>query len=279
MLLIFIFSCIIIAFDYIVKDIRYRKTEYYDQTHLSYLQMRLDKGRYGEYLTYKSLNQIAGYKKYLFNCYIPKEDGNTTEIDVILLHESGIYVFESKNYSGWIFGTETQKQWTQVLPVGKGKSQKSHFMNPIIQNKVHIKWLQNYIGREYSFPIYSFIVFSERCTLKDVTLTSYTHHVVNRYNLTYAVKQNTSLTEYCISSEKIDALFNKLYPLTQVSEAQKLVHVMQFYQENVEVKKFSAPGNVFEKEATGNEGEQAGGQHAKNGFERQEGRSGLLGLF
>jgi len=34
--------------------------------------------------------------------------------------------------------------------------------------------------------------------------------------------------------EKIDALFNKLYPLTQVSEAQKLVHVMQFYQENVE---------------------------------------------
>ena len=233
---------------------------------MSYLQMKFNKGRYGEYLTYKSLDQLAGYKKYLFNCYIPRADGSTTELDVILLHESGIYVFESKNYSGWIFGTETQKQWTQVLPIGKGESQKSHFMNPIIQNKVHIKWLQNYIGQEYSFPIYSFIVFSERCTLKDITLTSYTHYVVNRYNLIYEVKRNISLVENRFSNEKIDKLFDKLYPLTQVSEAQKLTHIMHIYQGNLAVKKSSNPNpvDVFEKkESACNEGEQAGGEQQK----------------
>ncbi|NLK22184.1 MAG: NERD domain-containing protein [Epulopiscium sp.] len=26
-----------------------------------------------------------------------------------------MYVFESKNYSGWIFGNEKDKNWTQML--------------------------------------------------------------------------------------------------------------------------------------------------------------------
>ena len=57
----------------------------------------------GEYFTYQCIAPLNGYKKFIFNCYLPKADGETTEVDVILLHESGIYVFESKNYSGWIF--------------------------------------------------------------------------------------------------------------------------------------------------------------------------------
>ena len=68
------------------------------------------------------MNSLEGTKRYLFNLYLPKDDGGTTEIDVVFLHDSGMYVFESKNYSGWIFGTETQKNWTQTLPMGPGKS-------------------------------------------------------------------------------------------------------------------------------------------------------------
>ncbi|MEH2957321.1 NERD domain-containing protein [Candidatus Merdisoma sp. JLR.KK006] len=51
------------------------------------------------------------------------------------MHESGIYVFESKNYSGWIFGTETQQYWTQTLLSGKGRSQKRQFFNPMYQGR------------------------------------------------------------------------------------------------------------------------------------------------
>ena len=50
------------------------------------------------FYTYRCLRQLPGYKRFLFNCYLPKQDGEKTEIDVIFLHESGIYVFESKNY-------------------------------------------------------------------------------------------------------------------------------------------------------------------------------------
>lgn len=47
--------------------------------------------------------------------YVPKDDGTTTEIDLIMLSPMGIYVFESKNYSGWIFGNEKSRYWTQTL--------------------------------------------------------------------------------------------------------------------------------------------------------------------
>lgn len=84
---------------------KYEKTVYYAQTALPYKALVHDKGRLGEYYTFMHLCNLGGYKKFLFNCYVPKTDEKTTEIDVIMLHETGIYVFESKNYSGWIFGS------------------------------------------------------------------------------------------------------------------------------------------------------------------------------
>ena len=127
----------IIAFE--IQNVQYKKTDYYQQTHLPYMNVRFDAGRFGEYLTYKYLQSLTGYKRFLFNLYIPKGKGETTEIDVLLLHESGIYVFESKNYSGWIFGTETQPYWTQTLPGKRKNVHKNHFYNPILQNKAHLK--------------------------------------------------------------------------------------------------------------------------------------------
>lgn len=214
---------------YLIQFIQYIKSEYYQQTHNSYLSVRLDAGRVGEYYTYQDLKPLAGYKRFLFNIYLPKENGETSEIDVVLLHESGIYVLESKNYSGWIFGTESQLYWTQTLPNGQNHSHKEKFYNPILQNKGHLKWIQKYLDDE-TLPFYSYIVFSERCTLKNVVLTSGKHFVVNRNNLYSAVRQNAAQVGQPLSPEKIDALFEKLYPLSQVEEAQKILHIQTIQQ-------------------------------------------------
>ena len=100
---IFLLAVLLAIVVYVVQKKRYEKTEYYQQTKNPYSSVRFNKGRLGEFYTYKYLDSLAGYKRYLFNLYIPKSNGETTELDVVLLHESGIYVFESKNYSGWIF--------------------------------------------------------------------------------------------------------------------------------------------------------------------------------
>lgn len=64
------------------------------------MKVLFDKGLLGEFYTYECLKPLDGYKRYLFNLYVPKDDGETTELDVVLLHESGVYVLEFKNYSG-----------------------------------------------------------------------------------------------------------------------------------------------------------------------------------
>lgn len=42
-------------------------------------------------------------------------------------HEKGVYVFECKNYAGWIFGSANGREWVQSLKGGT----KEHFCNPL----------------------------------------------------------------------------------------------------------------------------------------------------
>ena len=135
-----------------------QEPDYFQQTQTAPWELKYNKGKQGEYQLGQVLNQLYGYKKILYNLYIFKEDGTTTEIDALLIHPSGIYIFESKNYKGWIFGSENQQYWTQVLSGGRGKSYKHSFFNPIIQNKVHLKWLSYYLN-QYTPNLYSYIVF------------------------------------------------------------------------------------------------------------------------
>lgn len=233
-LLLTIIILAIISFAYIYNA-NYKKTEYYAITHIPFLKVYFDTGRLGEYLTYKGLKSLKGYKRFLFNVYIPKDDGTFTEIDMIMLHESGIYVFESKNYDGWIFGSETQKNWTQTLP----SREKNAFLNPIIQNKVHVKWLQSYLNDNANLPFYSYIVFSERCELKKVTLTSSDHLVVKREDIKQAVSAKASKSGSLLTQSKIEALFKQLYPLTQADSSIKASHIQNIqskYHEPVSAK-------------------------------------------
>lgn len=207
-----------------VRILKYKKTEYYKQTKTPFKKVRSSRGKLGEYYIYKYLKNLIGYKRFLFNVYVPKDNEETTEIDVILLHESGIYVFESKNYSGWIFGNETQQYWTQVLPKGRHHSQKTQFLNPIIQNNAHIKWLKTFLNDE-DLPFVSIIAFSDRCTLKDITLINKNHFVINRYKAEATVQSNASVVGQQLSNQQIDELYNELYPLTQTNSETREKHI------------------------------------------------------
>lgn len=67
--------------------------------------------------------------------YLKKYNGDFSQIDLVVITEVGIIVFEVKDYSGWIFGSGNQSQWTKVLAYGK---QKYRFYNPIMQNNEHL---------------------------------------------------------------------------------------------------------------------------------------------
>ncbi len=178
-------------------------------------------GTRGEKLIHKELNIINLFGrsgKVLKNVYIPTDNETTTEIDLLYITQKGIFVIESKNYSGWIFGNEASLNWTCTLP-----TEKNTFYNPIKQNQTHIRWLKNYLNDK--IPYFSIIVFSERCELKEINLTSSDIHVVKRDSLYATVRNIWNNSEDVISEEIINSLYNILNARTKVDNSVKIKHV------------------------------------------------------
>lgn len=194
------------------------------------------KGRHGEKLTERKLKvvQLFGRKgKVLRNVYLPKDNGETSEVDVVFITQKGVFVIESKNYSGWIFGDENSRNWTAMLP----NRQKNQFYNPIMQNRTHLKWMQNCLGEDV--PLFSLIVFSERCELKKITVTSADVKVIKRDQTYAAVKKIWDNKPDALTEERVDEIFNKLQGFTNVDAAVKAAHI-----ENIEEKYKRASGNI-----------------------------------
>lgn len=184
-------------------------------------------GIYGEYKTYLELMKfkLRG-SKILVNLYIFNNEIDSTEIDLIMIDKTGIYVFESKNMSGSIYGKPSDRNWTQRLG-----NMSNSFPNPINQNMKHIKYLDNFLDNKYTDNIYSFIVFSERCKLKKVIYHDNVR-VVKRENLIYNIKNRINNSNIIFTKEEIDDIYNKLSICINVSADVKLKHV-----ENIKNKK------------------------------------------
>ena len=165
--MVLFFMLLIIVLVCVIKYAGYVNSTYYKITKKPVLAMRTDVGSYGEYCIFKLLKSYESQgAKFLFNVYLPKGENETTEIDVLMICSQGIYVFESKNYSGWIFGNEHQKYWTQLLAFGK---QKHRFYNPVMQNAGHIQAIRQCLPNNPDIPIFSVIVFFGNSEFKNVT--------------------------------------------------------------------------------------------------------------
>ena len=223
-ILVAVFVVLYKLINFVIGYNQYKTSNYYHSTNNSYLSVYFDKGLNGEYSLYQYLQPFESMGcKFLFNLYIPKDNGKTSEIDVIMFHYKGLFVIESKNYSGWIFGNENNKQWTQTLPVGRGRSHKEHFYNPIMQNATHIRAVRKYISD--TIPIYSVIAFSDNCTLKDVTVKS--NVIVTYYSdLQRKIKLKLSeINNYTMTLELMNETYSKLSQYANVDEYTKFQHI------------------------------------------------------
>lgn len=203
------------------KYLKFTNSTYETASGNSFWQTAFNKGNYGEFLTYYRLEKMEGNHKLLTNLYIPKEDGSTTEIDLLMISEVGIFVFESKNYSGWIYGNEKYKNWTQTFP----NKQKFKFFNPIWQNKGHIKALKNIMKLENEDLFKSYIIFSERCTLKKIALQSDIIKVIKRDRLIRNIKLDIAESPRILSQEQIEIMFKELYRYALSDDATKQAHI------------------------------------------------------
>lgn len=90
---------------------------------------------------------------------VPARNG-TTQIDHVLVSPYGIFVVETKNYKGWIFGSPDDDSWTQALT-----GRKSRFQNPLKQNYRHTRCLAEYLSIDHSI-FHSVVFFIGDCEFK-----------------------------------------------------------------------------------------------------------------
>jgi restriction system protein len=121
---------------------------------ITFLKSTYFKGVMGEFIVNLVAKIFLDKKQYhlLKNVTLPTGDG-TTQIDHVIVSKYGIFVVETKNMKGWIFGGEHQKTWTQKIFKHTNK-----FQNPLHQNYKHVKTLESLLELN-SEQIYSLIVF------------------------------------------------------------------------------------------------------------------------
>ena len=105
------------------------------------------RGRAGERKVSAKLNPLLFGRvehRQINDLTLVDENGKSHQIDHIEIRHNGIFCIETKNYSGWIFGSEEQQMWTQTL-----YNEKHQFQNPIKQNHSHIYHLNRVLGGKY----------------------------------------------------------------------------------------------------------------------------------
>ena len=134
----------------------------------------------------------------LNNITLPLANGGSTQIDHVIVSVYGVFVIETKNYKGWIFGNEAQRQWTQVIMGRKYK-----FQNPLRQNYLHIKTLADLLALDLNY-FHSMIAFIGECELK--TRDELPEHVLTSGMTSYVKKKQDKL----LSEDEVKAIVEQI---------------------------------------------------------------------
>ncbi|ENM5923725.1 nuclease [Vibrio mimicus] len=162
---------------------------------VSVFKSRWLKGVFGEFLVNRLLSKLPESDYTLIkDVTLPTNDG-TTQVDHIVVSKYGIFVVETKNMKGWIFGSVRQKQWTQKI-----YRHSSKFQNPLHQNYKHIKALETLLGCSEEH-LHSVIVFIGDSTFKtemppNVTYARGSIRYIQQFNdVVFSDKDYARLTE------------------------------------------------------------------------------------
>ncbi len=194
------------------------------------------RGTIGESRVSSRLNRLQGEEYRVINDVLIKIGSRSSQIDHIVVSIYGIFVIETKNYSGWIHGNENSQYWMQTI-----YEQKKRLYNPIRQNQGHINALKKVLSDyQHIMTYYSIIVFTGSAELKNIhTITPvvYVGELVNTI-------LNQSKT-CCLSLEQVKSIADRLNEINIHDKDAKRAHInqtrFQIYEQNRKEKSLICP--------------------------------------
>jgi len=154
----------------------------------------------------------------------------TTQIDHIVFSTHGIFVIETKNYSGWITGADKAEYWQKNM-----YGSKYRFRNPIKQNYAHVKALQTLLPLgDHCF--HSIVTFANSASLRN----RHNAMVVNNRYLIETILQFSSIVIPQAELQKhIDTVLNSAL----VEKDMRKQHVRNV-KSNVEFRNWKIRNNI-----------------------------------
>ena len=177
------------------------------------------KGFIGEKVISALLLRLDSDKYKVINNLMVEAGGKTSQIDHVFVSVYGIFVIETKNYTGWIFGDERSKYWTQVI-----YKNKERFYNPLRQNYGHVKALNEVLDGYDESIFIPLVVFSIQSTLKD----SVPPQVIYSTELVRRIK---SYQNQLLSEHDMESIYHKLASLNITDQERKKEHVESIKQQ------------------------------------------------
>lgn len=171
------------------------------------------KGFIGEKSVIVYLSRLDKNKYMILNNIMLQVGSKTTQIDHIVVSNYGVFVIETKNYKGWIIGSEKDDHWTQII-----YKRKERFHNPIRQNYGHVQalkeLLKDFTRVEY-IPIVAF-GFDSELKVKTTTPVVYFHRLKGEIG---------KHTIECISEAEKVQIYSKLQELNTDNPENRKAHV------------------------------------------------------
>jgi len=125
------------------------------------LIMNRVKGKVGEKVVARMLGTLPRDKYIVMDDVTVPTPRGSNQIDHLIVSVYGIFVLETKNYTGWIYGNENSEYWTQNI-----YGNKNQLYNPIFQNAGHVRALKRVLKDFEPLPYISIVAFSEKADLK-----------------------------------------------------------------------------------------------------------------
>ena len=165
---------------------------------------------------YKSLNNLV----------LPsKGNTNVTQIDHVVISNYGIFVVETKAYKDRTAEFINQEYWTQVI-----FRYKKRFYSPLRQNFVHVKVIEDLLGRSrLKAPIISLVVFpyADKLKISGTDLVGHTHDIVKKIesykSIIYSDTERDQIFNLLSNANIVDREINKQHnrEIRELKDAKK----------------------------------------------------------
>ena len=183
-------------------------------------------GDYGEKRVSSFLEDLDCEDYRVFNDLLIRDGRYTTQVDHVIISRYGVFVLETKNVHGNVYGGGNAEFWKQYLPDAGfkryGLTQEHQLRNPILQNEGHIKTLSRLVfGKDV--PIYGIVVFPNGT---DIMVTA-DEPVLHMWEVVPYIKQYRDVV---LSSDQMDFYRGRLLEVISVSESDRKTHLDNVHQ-------------------------------------------------